>query len=205
MIAAQAMLDRGLPDMAAFHAQQAAEFALKALQIHQSARFTRTHDLRTLAGTVVAPPRVVKLAALVTPAYVSARYPDVAGPRITRRRAESYMDAARRICSMGPSTDALVRELRRFRRRIAGRYPLDVMILFGSQAKGVARRDSDVDLIVVSPRFRRKNAIDRAYPLHLEWDLGRPVDFLCYTPEEFNRLRKQITIVKEAVEKGIEI
>jgi HEPN domain-containing protein len=91
------MLDRGLPDMAAFPAQQAPEFALKALQIHQSARFTRTHDLRTLAETVAAPPTVVKLAALVTPAYVSARYPDVAGPRITRRRAESYMDATRRM------------------------------------------------------------------------------------------------------------
>jgi HEPN domain-containing protein len=97
LVAAQAMLDRGLPDMAAFPAQQAPEFAPKALQIHQSARFTRTHDLRTLAETVAAPPTVVKLAALVTPAYVSARYPDVAGPRITRRRAESYMDATRRM------------------------------------------------------------------------------------------------------------
>src|SRR2546422_8017394 len=101
LVAAQAMLDRGLPDMAAFHAQQAAEFALKALQIHQSARFTRTHNLQTLAGTVAAPPRIVKLAALVTPAYVSARYPDVAGPRITRRRAEAYMERTRRVVRLG--------------------------------------------------------------------------------------------------------
>jgi hypothetical protein len=106
---------------------------------------------------------------------------------------------------MGPSTNALVRELKRFRRRIAGRYPLDMMILFGSQATGAAGKDSDVDLIVVSPRFRRKNAIDRAYPLHLEWDLGRPVDFLCYTPEEFRELSRRPSIVREALREGIQI
>ena len=37
------------------------------------------------------------------------------------------------------------------------------------------------------------------------WSLKYPVDFLCYTPEEFNKLKKQITIVREAVENGIEI
>lgn len=37
------------------------------------------------------------------------------------------------------------------------------------------------------------------------WDLNYPVDFLGYTPEEFNKLRKRIIIVKHAVEEGIEI
>jgi predicted nucleotidyltransferase len=106
---------------------------------------------------------------------------------------------------MGSSRDALVKELRRFRKRIARRYGIERMILFGSQARGVARKDSDVDLIVVSPRFRRKNAIDRAYPLHLEWDLGRPVDFLCYTPEEFRELSRRPSIVREAVREGVPI
>jgi len=91
------MLDSGFADMAAFHAQQGAEFALKALQIHLSRKFTRTHDLTELAKRVGAPPRIVKLCASLTPAYVAARYPDVRGARITRGRAQAYVDAARRI------------------------------------------------------------------------------------------------------------
>ena len=37
------------------------------------------------------------LPALATYPYVAARYPDVGGPKITRFRAEAYLDAARRI------------------------------------------------------------------------------------------------------------
>jgi len=99
--AAKVMLDLGLADMAAFHAQQAAEFVLKAVQISKSGRFSRTHDLPSLAAKVSAPPRIVRLASLLTAAYVSARYPDSVGPKITRRRGEMYLDAARRIVRWG--------------------------------------------------------------------------------------------------------
>lgn len=37
------------------------------------------------------------------------------------------------------------------------------------------------------------------------WDLRYPVDFLCYTPEEFKKLSKQITTVREAVKEGVVI
>jgi hypothetical protein len=37
------------------------------------------------------------------------------------------------------------------------------------------------------------------------WDLNYPVDFLCYTPEEFNKLKKEVSIVSEALKEGIEI
>jgi len=37
------------------------------------------------------------------------------------------------------------------------------------------------------------------------WDLRLPVDFLCYSPEEFNQLRKRVSIVSEAIREGIEI
>jgi HEPN domain-containing protein len=94
---AKSNLESGYPDVAGFYAQQGAEFALKALQIHRTGRFDRVHDLTKLARDLSAPPRIVKLCASVTPAYVAARYPDVRGARITRARAEAYIDAARRI------------------------------------------------------------------------------------------------------------
>ena len=72
-------------------------------------------------------------------------------------------------------------------------------------ATGKTHKWSDVDLVVVSKKFRRKGIMDRASNLYIEWNLDYPVDFLCYTPEEFDKLNKQITIVREAVKEGIEI
>ena len=94
---AKTLLEEGFPDVASFNGQQAAEFALKALRIHRTGDFSKIHDLPRLAAEVSAPPRILTLAALLTGAYVGARYPDVGGPNITRARAEAYLDAARRI------------------------------------------------------------------------------------------------------------
>jgi len=70
--------------------------ALKGYQMYLTGRYSYVHDLTMLGREVAAPPRIVKLAAAVTPAYVGARYPDVGG-KITRRSAESTLEAARRI------------------------------------------------------------------------------------------------------------
>ena len=64
---------------------------------------------------------------------------------------------------------------------------------------------SDVDLILVSKKFRGKKFHSRFKGLWLKWDLGLPVDFLCYTPEEFEELKKEVSVVSEAVRGGIEI
>lgn len=103
---------------------------------------------------------------------------------------------------MGSSSDGLIRELRAFRRKVSRRYPIDRMFLFGSRARGDARRDSDVDLIVVSDIFRRKNAVDRAYLMRLEWDLEYAVDFLCYTREEFRTYAKRPGFVRQVLREG---
>ncbi|MDP3640069.1 MAG: nucleotidyltransferase domain-containing protein [Nanoarchaeota archaeon] len=101
--------------------------------------------------------------------------------------------------------EALVKELQQFAQHISKDYPLKKMILFGSQVTGKAGRDSDVDLILVSEKFRRQSILKRSPPLYLQWDLDYPVDFLCYTPEEFVKKKKHIGIVQQAVKEGIEI
>ena len=95
----------------------------------------------------------------------------------------------------------LIQQLKEFKQR----NKISKLYLFGSAASGKTHKSSDVDLIVVARRFRGKGLLERAPRLYMNWNLDYPVDFLCYTPEEFNTLREQITIVKEAVEKGIEI
>jgi len=103
---------------------------------------------------------------------------------------------------MGSAQDGLIRELRAFRRKVSKRHPIHKMVLFGSRARGRAHRDSDVDLIVVSDVFRRKNAVDRAYLMRLEWDLDYAVDFLCYTLDEFAIYSRAPGIVRQALQEG---
>ncbi|MBI2112193.1 nucleotidyltransferase domain-containing protein [Candidatus Woesearchaeota archaeon] len=98
-----------------------------------------------------------------------------------------------------------MKDLIKFADDISVEYPLNKMILFGSQATGKVHRDSDVDLILVSKTFQKKRRLARSPPLYLRWTLDYPVDFLCYTPEEFERKKKQIGIVKQAVKEGIQI
>lgn len=95
--------------------------------------------------------------------------------------------------------------LKEFKKKVSRDLIIREMYLFGSRAKGKPRRWSDFDLVIVSPHFKRKKSFKRARKLYEHWDLDYPVDFLCYTPKEFNKLKKQITIVREAVREGIKI
>ena len=102
---------------------------------------------------------------------------------------------------MDKKKSKLIRKLKEFKNQ----NNIEKMYLFGSMATGKAHKWSDIDLVVVSKKFRRKGIMDRSLNLYIRWNLDYPVDFLCYTPEEFNKLKNQITLVREAVKDGIEI
>ncbi len=77
------------------------------------------------------------------------------------------------------------------------------VILFGSRSRGTATGASDIDLIVVSPRFdgipwpnRPALVLQLIYP-------RQSADILCYTPEEFEQKRREAGIVATACEEGI--
>jgi predicted nucleotidyltransferase len=68
----------------------------------------------------------------------------------------------------------------------------DTVILFGSRARGDARPDSDVDLLIVeresfSPQHSRRQETARLY-LALR-KLAMPKDLLLYSRDEFERLK----------------
>ena len=98
-----------------------------------------------------------------------------------------------------------IKFLERFRRELSKEIPIQQMYFFGSRASGKPKRWSDFDLLIVSPKFTKKKFRYRPLGFRKYWNIDYPVDFLCYTPGEFNKLRKQITIVREAVRTGIEI
>ena len=97
------------------------------------------------------------------------------------------------------------KELEKFKHRLSKKIPIDKMIFFGSYAKGKPHKYSDIDLIIVSSKFRGMEFRYRPLGFYKYWNLNEPFDFLCYTPGEFNKLKNQITIVREAIRNGIEI
>ncbi len=79
-------------------------------------------------------------------------------------------------------------------------------ILYGSCARGEALNISDVDLIVISPRFEGTRFIDRIAPLLHEWPRGLPpLEVLAYTPEEFEHARHGLGIERVADREGVHL
>ncbi|MBI3035238.1 nucleotidyltransferase domain-containing protein [Candidatus Woesearchaeota archaeon] len=99
----------------------------------------------------------------------------------------------------------IISKLKNFKKDVSGEFKISYMYLFGSRAAGKPHRYSDIDLIIVSPKFRGLDFFRRGAKMYDYWNLNYPVDFLCYTPEEFNKLKKQTTIVGEAVKSGVKI
>jgi len=98
-------------------------------------------------------------------------------------------------------SDALIAALKRLKHEAR----LEKVIFFGSRTTRTYKPDSDIDLIIVSKRFNKQRPLKRAPSLYMKWNLDYPVDFLCYTPKEFEALKNKVTIVREAIQHGIEI
>lgn len=68
---------------------------------------------------------------------------------------------------------------------------VDRIVLFGSHAKGTATEDSDIDVVIISEDFRRKNRFKRAEMTgRAERDTIKkfmvPFDIVTMTPEEYD-------------------
>ena len=99
----------------------------------------------------------------------------------------------------------IVKNLTQFKKDLNKKISVSKIIFFGSHATGKPKKDSDVDLLIVSKDFKQKNFRERPLGFYQYWNLNYPVDFLCYTTEEFKKLKSQISIVREPVEHGVEI
>lgn len=100
-----------------------------------------------------------------------------------------------------PSLSPVLRRAIAEFRKAAG---IERVIVIGSRARGGVSRESDVDLVLVDPRFAGVKSFRRARGLHAHWALDLPVDFICYTPEEFEGLKDRPTLVREAILHGVE-
>jgi uncharacterized protein len=106
------------------------------------------------------------------------------------------------------------RELERYVRRIADRWPVQRALLGGARvadARGApAQRERGPEYVVVlvSEHFDGVPWLERVYVAGTLWDayeMGGPADIHAYTPVEFERKREQLEAVRLAFEEGLEL
>ena len=88
-------------------------------------------------------------------------------------------------------------------RRLIRDFDPDLIVLFGSYARGTAGPDSDADLLVVMPvrGSRRLKAVEMERALA---GVGLPKDLVLVTPEEMERDRRLPgTLIRPALQEGI--
>ena len=106
------------------------------------------------------------------------------------------------------------RELERYVRRIADRWPVQRVLLGGARvadARGAGpqrERGPEYVVVLVSEHFEGVPWLERVYVAGSLWDayeMGAPADVHAYTPAEFARKRETLRRVREAAEDGIEL
>lgn len=77
------------------------------------------------------------------------------------------------------------------------------IFLFGSRARGNPHEYSDYDLIVISDKFSETDFVDRGGVIRRKTKTPLAADLLCYTPQEFEEIRKESIVIKDAMQYAI--
>lgn len=78
-------------------------------------------------------------------------------------------------------------------------YNPEKILLFGSRVKGNARESSDIDVIIVSKAFYDIPFIKRMALMIKKVRFKKHIDFICYTPDEFDRIKNSSTLIIDAL------
>jgi len=106
------------------------------------------------------------------------------------------------------------RELERYLERVTDRWPVQRALLGGARVDDVngapaqRERGPEYVLVLVSEYFDGMPWLERVYQAGSLWDaleMGAHADVHCYTPQEFERKRDQLRLVREAADHGLEL
>jgi predicted nucleotidyltransferase len=95
--------------------------------------------------------------------------------------------------------------VRHFAAALKKRMNVDGLILFGSRARGDHFVTSDFDFVLVSKDFSGTPFTTRASRLYDLWPSRCDLEALCYTPEEWARLKDRRAILLNAQREGVVI
>ena len=79
------------------------------------------------------------------------------------------------------------------------------VLIFGSRAKGYVTENSDIDVIIVSNIFKDIPFIKRMGNIIKMARFPKHVDYLCYTPEEFENVKNTSSILDNALTNFVEL
>jgi predicted nucleotidyltransferase len=94
---------------------------------------------------------------------------------------------------------------KKFAKRVRDQFPDAEIFLFGSRARGDHMLESDFDFIIVSDHFENILFYKRMPLIYEIWDEHYDIEPLCYTKEEFQKKKKQLSIVNEALKEAIPV
>jgi len=78
------------------------------------------------------------------------------------------------------------------------------IVYFGSRISGVATDESDIDVIIISERFSGIPFISRMENILKAIRFPHHVDAICYTPDEFERMKTTSAIIENALPGSLE-
>jgi predicted nucleotidyltransferase len=93
----------------------------------------------------------------------------------------------------------------RFAKLLQKQMNINQLILFGSRARGDHFVTSDFDFILVSDDFMKIPFTRRAAHIYGFWSVPQDIEVLCYTQDEWRRLKNNRGILLNAQENGIKI
>ncbi len=105
-------------------------------------------------------------------------------------------------------------ELRRDLDRVGDRWPIETALLGGARVADLRgappqrERGPEYVLVLVSSAYDGMPWLERVYQAGALWDaleMGAPADVHCYTPSEFERKRASLPVVRNAVQKGLDL
>jgi hypothetical protein len=79
------------------------------------------------------------------------------------------------------------------------------VLVFGSRVRGNATDDSDIDVIIIAEAFREIPFVNRMAAVMKSVRFKKHVDYLCYTPDEYERLKDRSSILKDAATYAVEV
>jgi uncharacterized protein len=106
------------------------------------------------------------------------------------------------------------RELDRYMRRVGDRWPIQRALLAGARVEDALgappqrERGPEYVVVLVSEHFAGIPWLERVYLASSLWDayeMGARAELHCYTPGEFERKVEQLSVVRAAADRGLEL
>jgi predicted nucleotidyltransferase len=79
------------------------------------------------------------------------------------------------------------------------------LLVFGSRVRGNAKRNSDIDVIIVSSYFESIPFLKRMPIALKKVPFPKHVDYICYTQEEYGRMKNESSVIMDALENALEL